>query len=60
MVKNKTILEQSAEVQQNIQNLENCPTCLQEVSAEHQHKILSQEQVKTMKANAILAEFQEP
>ncbi len=58
MVKNKTILEQSAEVQQNIQNLENCPTCLQEVSAEHQHKILSQEQVKTMKANAILAELE--
>lgn len=58
IVKNKTLLEQSAEVQQNLQNLENCPTCLQEVSAEHKHKIITQEQQKNVKAYAILSEVE--
>ena len=58
IVKNKTLLEQSAEVQQNLQGLENCPTCLQEVPVEHKHKIISQEQAKILKANALLAELE--
>ena len=58
IVKNKTLLEQSAEVQQTLQSLENCPTCLQEVSADHKHKIISQEQAKNVKAMTILAELE--
>jgi len=58
LVKNKTLLEQSAEIQQKIQNLENCPTCLQLVSPEHKHKIISQEQVKNVKALALLTELE--
>src|SRR3989344_1824426 len=59
IVKNKTLLEQSAEVQQTLQSLENCPTCLQEVSAEHKHKIMTQEQTKIIKALAILKELEQ-
>ncbi len=59
LVKNKTLLEQSAEIEQKIQNLENCPTCLQEVSAEHKHKIISQEQTKNIKALIILKELEQ-
>ena len=59
MVKNKTLLEQSAEIQEILQNLENCPTCLQEVSAEHKHKILTQEQNKILKAQALLRELEQ-
>ena len=58
IVKNKTLLEQSAEVQQNLQDLENCPTCLQEVPAEHKHKIITQEQAKNIKANTLLTELE--
>ncbi|MEK6904959.1 MAG: SMC family ATPase [Nanoarchaeota archaeon] len=58
IVKNKTLLEQSAEIQETMQNLENCPTCLQEVSAEHKHAIISQEQAKIIKAQALLAEME--
>lgn len=59
IVKNKTLLEQSAEVQSTIQDLENCPTCLQEVSAEHKHKIVTLEQTKIIKAQAILKELEQ-
>ncbi len=58
IVKNKTLLEQSAEIQETMQNLESCPTCLQEVSAEHKHTIISQEQTKKLKAEAILSELE--
>lgn len=57
-VKNKTILEQSAEVQETMQTLENCPTCLQGVSAEHKHKIITQEKSKQLKAETMLAEVE--
>ncbi len=59
MVKNKTLLEQSAEIQETMQNLENCPTCQQEVSAEHKHKILTQEQNKILKVRALLRELEQ-
>ncbi|MEK6809752.1 MAG: hypothetical protein AABY40_03690, partial [Nanoarchaeota archaeon] len=59
VVKNKTLLEQSAEVQSTIQDLENCPTCLQEVPAEHKNKITAQEQAKMTKAQAILKELEQ-
>ncbi|MEK6939465.1 MAG: SMC family ATPase [Nanoarchaeota archaeon] len=59
VVKNKTLLEQSAEVQLTMLDLENCPTCLQEVSAEHKHKILTQEQTKINKAQSILKELEQ-
>jgi len=59
IIKNKTLLEQSAEIRETMQNLENCPTCLQEVSAEHKHKIITQEQTKNIKAQAILAELEQ-
>ncbi|MBI4147131.1 SMC family ATPase [Candidatus Woesearchaeota archaeon] len=58
IVKNKTLLEQSAEIQETMQNLENCPTCLQEVSAEHKHAIIGQEQAKIIKAQALLSEME--
>lgn len=58
IVKNKTLLEQSAEIRETMQNLENCPTCLQEVPAEHKHKIISQEQAKNLKALVLLAELE--
>src|SRR3989344_363511 len=59
IIKKQTLLEQSAEIRETMQNLENCPTCLQEVSAEHKHKIITQEQTKNIKAQAILAELEQ-
>lgn len=58
LVKNKTLLEHSAEIRETMQNLENCPTCLQEVSSEHKHKIIVQEQGRIIKAQAILKELE--
>jgi len=58
IVRNKTLLEQSAEMQGTMRDLENCPTCLQEVPSEHKHKIITQEQNKIVKAQAILKELE--
>ncbi|MDP3698156.1 MAG: SMC family ATPase [Nanoarchaeota archaeon] len=58
IVKNKTILAQSEELQETMQGLENCPTCLQEVPAEHKHKITAQEQAKNAKAKILLTELE--
>ncbi|MEK6863322.1 MAG: SMC family ATPase [Nanoarchaeota archaeon] len=57
MIKNKTLLAQSRELQEKISGLENCPTCLQQVSQEHKHQIVSQEDAKVIKAQQLLEEL---
>ncbi|HIH13559.1 TPA: SMC family ATPase [Candidatus Woesearchaeota archaeon] len=57
LVKNETILHHSLEIQQKISTLDLCPTCLQAVSPEHQHKILDEEEQKTQQAQNLLFEM---
>ncbi|MEK6899737.1 MAG: SMC family ATPase [Nanoarchaeota archaeon] len=59
IVKNKTLLAQSKDLQINVLGLENCPTCLQYVSEEHKHHIIGQEQVKVNKAQHMLDELEQ-
>lgn len=46
MTKTKLILSQSKELKDQICCLENCPTCLQKVPAEHKTRIFNQEEEK--------------
>lgn len=59
IVKNKTLLHQSKELQKKISLLENCPTCLQKVSPEHKQKITIEEQAKTREAEAVLTSLED-
>ncbi|MEK6969607.1 MAG: SMC family ATPase [Nanoarchaeota archaeon] len=55
----ETVLFQSKELQEKIGSLNTCPTCLQEVSSDHKHKITSQEQDKIVQAEQSLLLVQE-
>ncbi len=55
----ETILFQSRELQEKICSFDTCPTCLQEVSPDHKHKIASQEQNKSVQAEQSLLLLQE-
>ncbi|MBU0457047.1 MAG: SMC family ATPase [Nanoarchaeota archaeon] len=57
IVKNQTILSQSQDTYNKIFSLDNCPTCLQEVSKDHKEKIVNQERQKCDKAEHILFEL---
>jgi len=59
LAKNKNVLLHAQEAQENIRSLDNCPTCFQAVSAEHKHKIISLEQVKSTKAQQLLEGLQQ-
>lgn len=59
IVKNKTLLHQSKELQKKISLLENCPTCLQKVSPEHKQKITEEELAKTREAEAVLTSLED-
>ena len=54
--KNEALLSQSLELQQKVSSLEICPTCLQQVTEEHKHGILDQENQKIKKAENNLFE----
>ena len=57
IVKTETILSHSIEIKQKITTLDLCPTCLQEVLAEHKHTIEEQENIKIHHAENLLFEF---
>ena len=57
VTKNETLLSQSKEMQNKINALDNCPTCLQTVSHEHKHNIVEQEQSKIKQAENLLFEL---
>ncbi len=59
IIKNKTLLAHSKELQEKILGLEKCPTCLQQVPPEHKHLIVSLEDDKTIKAQQLLEELGE-
>lgn len=54
IVKNETLLHQSRDVQEKIKTLDNCPTCLQKVTPEHRHSIVSKEENKIKTAEGLL------
>lgn len=58
IVENKTILAQSNSVKNKLSLLQTCPTCLQEVSQEHKHKIITQEDLKIEQAERTLKELE--
>jgi DNA repair protein SbcC/Rad50 len=57
VTKNDTLLSQSKEMQNKINALSNCPTCLQTVSNEHKNNIVEQEQNKIRQAENLLFEL---
>jgi DNA repair protein SbcC/Rad50 len=57
VTKNETLLSQSKEMQNKINSLSNCPTCLQSVSEQHKHNIVEQEQEKIKQAENLLFEL---
>lgn len=58
ITKNQTLLSQSREMQERVAVLATCPTCLQNVTFEHKHKITEQETQKIRQAELILGELQ--
>src|SRR3989338_1627172 len=46
LTKNKTLMDSAKEVQLQVIGLHHCPMCYQDVSEEHKHKIVMQEQQK--------------
>ncbi|MBT5924463.1 hypothetical protein HOH30_01935, partial [Candidatus Woesearchaeota archaeon] len=57
ITKNKTLLSHSQDVHHKIGSLDSCPTCLQEVSAEHKIKTQEKEKDKIEKAETLLFEL---
>ncbi len=57
VTKNETLLSQSKEMQNKINSLSNCPTCLQTVSNKHKLNIVQQEQNKVKQAENLLFEL---
>ena len=53
--KNEILLLQSEELKAQIKSLAHCPTCRQEVPAEHRNKIIWQEEEKAQRARELLA-----
>ena len=58
ITKNKTILQQSLELEEKVASLETCPTCLQEVSPSYKEHIAITEQQKIKQAENLLFELQ--
>jgi len=58
ITKNKTILQQSLELEEKMNSLETCPTCLQEVSPSYKEHITITEQQKIKQAENLLFELQ--
>ncbi len=56
---NETILSQSRKLQEKINSFDTCPTCFQDVSSDHKHKIISQEQTKSNQAEQGLLQLKE-
>jgi DNA repair protein SbcC/Rad50 len=57
VTKNHTLLSQSRELQQKINAIDNCPTCLQIVSEQHKCNIIKQEDDKIKQAENLLFEL---
>ncbi len=57
IVKNKTLLLQSKEMQEKIISLEKCPACLQNVPESHKEHIIGLEKQKSEKAEQLLQEL---
>ena len=58
IIRNQTLLNQSHELKEKIILLQSCPTCLQDVSEKHKHKIKGQEEEKINTAQRLLQEFE--
>ncbi len=58
LTKNKTLLDAAKEVQLQVIGLHHCPMCYQDVSEEHKHKIVMQEQQKVGMAETLLKDLQ--
>ncbi len=58
LTKNKTLMDSAKEVQLNVIGLHHCPMCYQDVSEEHKHKIVLQEQQKVGVAETLLKDLQ--
>lgn len=56
IIRNQTLLNQSHELKEKIIQLQSCPTCLQDVSEKHKHKIQEQEEEKINIAQRLLQE----
>jgi DNA repair protein SbcC/Rad50 len=57
ITKNQTLLSQANEMKSKIVSLENCPTCLQNVSKEHKQTIFGQEEDKIKQSENLLFEM---
>lgn len=57
ITQNETLLVQSKEMKNKITDLDSCPTCLQDVSSDHKHKITAEEEKKIGQAEKLLVEF---
>lgn len=57
IVKNNTLLQQAKEIEQKINSLETCPTCLQNVPEEYRNQIQQQEMEKIRQAENLLFEL---
>ncbi len=58
LTKNKTLMDSAKEVQLSVIGLHHCPMCYQDVSQEHKHKIVMQEQQKVGMAETLLKDLQ--
>ena len=58
LTKNKTLMDSAKEVQLQVIGLHHCPMCYQDVSEEHKHKIVMQEQQKVAMAETLLKDLQ--
>ncbi len=56
IIRNQILLNQSHELKETIAQLQSCPTCLQDVSERHKHKIQEQEEEKIDTAQRLLQE----
>ncbi len=56
VVKNETLLAHSKETQEKIKTLQECPTCLQQVTRGHKNSIIEQETRKIQQAENLLFE----
>ena len=57
--KNRTLLVQSKEIKEKFENLDNCPTCYQQVPPEHKQNVFSQEEEKMFRVGRMLADSEQ-
>jgi len=53
----KLLITQAQEIQSQIQNLDHCPTCLQDISEKHQKQVLQKQQIQIQTSQTYIKEF---